>query len=94
MKMKDREQSKNEKARTALYNHIRTKLSMMRYHIGLGFMKPEIKETEEDRIIEYVKGLRDIEHIFFDLLREQKPAKKVLEERKDLFGKWVVQSIP
>lgn len=85
---------KSKKKERVLYNRVKSKLSLMRFQLKIKFMDPKIDESEEDTIFTLVKGLHEMENVFFDLLLDRKSAKEIQEERKTMFEKWIVQSLP
>jgi len=93
--MKKRKESKEEKERRALFNQIKAKLLLMRAYLRISLINyPEVTESDENTLFELIKGLREMERIFFDLLLEGMSGKEIRHERKEMIGKWPVQSTP
>jgi hypothetical protein len=88
--MKPKPKESKEKERRALYDAIKGRLSEMRGCLKSYYMDPKIGEVEEDIIHGINKGIHDIEHIFFDLLLDDVPAKEILENSTKSLGTRII----
>ena len=75
MKKKQKpKQTKDEKARRALYDAIKDRLSEMRECLKCLYLDRKMNELDEGTIHGVIKGIHDMEYIFWGILGDDESA--------------------